>query len=162
MAQTSANLVERVLPANVPLRQWVVTFPFELRGRLGFDAKLLSAVNGIVIDTILGFYERRMRGALGPLTRIAVEPKVPGPKAQGADVKTRLPKLQSGAVTAVQRTNSDFKLNPHLHAVVLDGVFVEQPDGSPPRFEPLPHLKSIEVAEAVTSIRCRVIELARR
>jgi hypothetical protein len=67
MAQTSANLVERVLPADVPLRQWVITFPFELRARLGFDAPLLSAVSGVVVDTLLGFYGRRMRDHLGPL-----------------------------------------------------------------------------------------------
>jgi len=29
---------------------------------------------------------------------------------------------QSGAVVAVQRASSDLKLNPHLHAVFLDGV----------------------------------------
>jgi hypothetical protein len=34
---------------------------------------------------------------------------------------------RSGAVTVVQRTSADLKLNPHLHAVVLDGVFVAAP-----------------------------------
>ncbi|MFC1642924.1 transposase zinc-binding domain-containing protein [Myxococcota bacterium] len=33
MAQTAANLVDHVLPPAVPLRQFVVTFPFELRSR---------------------------------------------------------------------------------------------------------------------------------
>jgi hypothetical protein len=42
--------------------------------------------------------------------------------------KTRRRKLQSGTVTAVQRVNSDFRLNPHLHVLALDGVFVEQTD----------------------------------
>ncbi|MEO8185675.1 MAG: transposase, partial [Deltaproteobacteria bacterium] len=80
-------------------------------------------------------------------------------KGRGAVATTRRPKLQSGAVTVVQRTNSDFRLNPHLHAIALDGVFVEQPDGSPPRFEQLPHLKTIEVAEVATAVRTRVIQL---
>jgi hypothetical protein len=66
MVQTAANVVERVLPPDVPLRQFVVTFPYELRGRLGFDSKLLSAVSAIVVDCVLSFYERRMRDVIGP------------------------------------------------------------------------------------------------
>jgi hypothetical protein len=96
MAQTSANLVDHVLPRNVPLRQWVLTFPFELRGRLGFNAKLLSAVCRVAVDALLGFYERRLRNRVAPLPTLASE------SANGP----RLPKLQGGTVTVVQRTNS--------------------------------------------------------
>jgi len=53
------------LPRGVPLRQWVVTFPFQLRARLAFDAKLLSAVCGVAGDVLLGFYERRLRERAG-------------------------------------------------------------------------------------------------
>jgi len=42
MAQTAANLVEHVLPEGAPLRQFVVTFPFQLRYRLAYDGKLLG------------------------------------------------------------------------------------------------------------------------
>ena len=97
MCQTVANLVEHVLPC-VPLRQWVFTFPFQLRARLGFDGKLLGAVTRIFIDSVLGWYRRRLRTS-------------PGERAL------------SGAVVAVQRASSDLKLNPHLHAVFLDGVY---------------------------------------
>jgi hypothetical protein len=143
MVQTAANLVERVIPPNVPLRQWVVTFPYELRGRLGFDSKLLSAVSGVVVDSILAFYERRMRNCLGPLARTTIaegsrredgadadasEASASNASASNARPKTRRPKLQSGTITAVQRVNSDFRLNPHLHILALDGVFVEQPE----------------------------------
>jgi hypothetical protein len=62
-------------------------------------------------------------------------------------------------VTAVQRVNSDFRLNPHLHVLALDGVFVEQTDGTAPKFRQLPHLKSSEVADLVTTIRIRVLAL---
>jgi hypothetical protein len=44
MAQSAANLVDHVRP-DVPLRQYVVTFPFELRARLACDGKLLSATD---------------------------------------------------------------------------------------------------------------------
>jgi Putative transposase len=36
---------------------------------------------------------------------------------------------KSGAVTAVQRVSSDFRLNPHFHSLALDGVFVETETG---------------------------------
>src|SRR5207247_9332213 len=54
MCQTAANLVEHVLPA-VPFRQWVLTLPYELRSRLGFDGKVLGAVARIFVDSILGW-----------------------------------------------------------------------------------------------------------
>jgi hypothetical protein len=60
MAQSAANLANHVLPI-APLRQFVVTFPFELRARLAYDGKLLGAVTRIAIDSVLGFYKRRMR-----------------------------------------------------------------------------------------------------
>ncbi len=73
-----------------------------LAARLGFDAKLLSEVCGVVNAALLDFYEwaLRDRGAAG----------------QGAGAN-RGSKLQSGTVTVVQRTSSDLRLNPHLHAV---------------------------------------------
>ena len=101
MAQSAANLVDHV-PPIVPLRQFVVTFPFELRARLAYDGKLLAAVTRIAVNSVLGFYKRRMRDVDGVVG-------------------------QSGAVSVVQRTSSDLRLNPHLHAIVLDGVFATLP-----------------------------------
>ena len=43
----------------------MVTFPFELRSRLAYDGKLLSAVVRVVDDSVLGFYRRRMRDQYG-------------------------------------------------------------------------------------------------
>lgn len=53
------------------------------------------------------------------------------------------------------------RLNPHLHIVALDGVFAEQPDG-PPRFVQLPQLTSLDVAEVLATIRCRLLRLLTR
>jgi len=39
MADTAAQLVDRVLPA-VPVRQWVLSLPFPLRYRMAYDAGL--------------------------------------------------------------------------------------------------------------------------
>ena len=142
MAQTAANVIDHVLPPDVPLRQWVLTFPFELRARLGFDAKLLSAVCGVVNASLLDFYVRALRDRMtGPPTGLE-----------------RGRKLQSGTITVVQRTNSDLRLSPHLHVIALDGVYAEEPDG-PPRFIQLPELASIDVAEALTAVRSAVLRL---
>ncbi|MEO8904493.1 MAG: hypothetical protein ABI627_23495, partial [Polyangiaceae bacterium] len=89
MCQTALNLSDHVLPA-VPLRQWVLTLPFALRSRLGFDGRLLGAVTRLFVDSILGWYRRRLRSSS----------------------KER---VESGAVAVVQRASSDLKLNPHLH-----------------------------------------------
>ena len=134
MAQTAANLVEHVLPV-VPLRQFVVTFPFELRARLAYDGKLLAAITRIVIDSVLGFYKRRMR-----------------------DIDNVVG--QSGAVSVVQRVSSDLRLNPHLHAILLDGVFV--PDSGVPVFHPLPHLDTSDLADVLQVIRVRILNFLER
>jgi len=61
MAQTAANLVDHVLPDGVPLRQYVLTLPFELRARIAYDRKLMGGIGRVFIDTVLGFYARKSR-----------------------------------------------------------------------------------------------------
>jgi hypothetical protein len=58
---------------------------------------LLGAISSLFVDSILGWYHRRLRASTRELA-------------------------QSGSVVAVQRASSDLKLNPHLRAVFLDGV----------------------------------------
>ena len=58
MANTAANLVDRVLP-NVPIREWVLTLPFELRVRAARDPKLVAAVDRILFREV----QRWMRTA---------------------------------------------------------------------------------------------------
>ena len=48
-----------VLPEGVPLRQYVLTLPFELRARLAYDRELIGAVGRIFVDSVLGFYARK-------------------------------------------------------------------------------------------------------
>jgi hypothetical protein len=124
-----------VLP-SVPLRQWVFTFPFQLRARLGFDGKLLGAVTRIFIDSVLGWYRRRLRTS-------------PGERAL------------SGAVVTVQRASSDLKLNPHLHAVFLDGVYAATSDESL-EFRALPRLSTTDVADVLQIARARILRYLER
>ena len=91
----------------------------------------LAAITRIAVDSVLGFYKRRMRDVY----------HIAG---------------QSGSVTVMQRVSSDLRLNPHLHAIVLDGVFV--PDSSTPVFYPLPHLDTSDLADILQVIRVRILK----
>jgi len=51
MANTAAHLVDRVLPA-VPVRQWVLSLPFELRALAAFDAKVLRVFVQMFVATV--------------------------------------------------------------------------------------------------------------
>jgi Putative transposase/Transposase zinc-binding domain len=130
MCATAANLIERVLPPSTPLRQWVLTFPFPWRPRLAQDGELLGRLTQIFVDTVQAFYARRAAHE----------------DAMGA---------KTGAVTAVQRTSSDMRLNPHLHTIALDGAWSEQ--GNDLVFSGLGHLKTSEVGE-VLELAVRRIE----
>jgi hypothetical protein len=139
MAATTLNLLEHVV-SRVGLRQFVLTVPHALRARLAYDGPLLGAVCRIFVDTVLGWYRRRME----------IEGAVGG---------------RGGAVTVVQRTSADLKLNPHLHSVFLDGVFVAGPDGGDgkPVFHTLPRISDTAVADLLQVIRTRVMRfLVRR
>jgi len=96
MNETAALLVDHVLPP-VPVRQWVLTLPIELRYRLAYDGQLCSDALAVFLRAVSGWYRRR-----------ASELGYPGG--------------HTGAVTVIQRANSDLRLAPHFHSLLLDGV----------------------------------------
>ena len=69
---------------------------------------------------------------------------------------------KTGAVTVVQRTSSDLRLNPQLHAVFLDGAWHEQ--GGDLAWLGLGHLQSSGVGDvledAVTASRGTFVAVA--
>jgi hypothetical protein len=131
MAQTAFNLLDHVLP-RVPLRQWVLTLPHPLRQRIAYDRELLGSVGRIFVSSVLGFYRRRLSDAGGK------------------------PTGKGGAVVVVQRTSADLKLNPHLHAVFLDGVYLPGDDPQPV-FVALPSLSTSDVADVLQAVRARIL-----
>ncbi len=65
---------------------------------------------------------------------------------------------RTGSVTVTRRTSSDMRLNPHLHAVVIDGAFVER-EGQIV-FEARGHLRTADVGAVLeTTVRCIVRHL---
>jgi hypothetical protein len=61
----------------------------------------------------------------------------------------------------MQRSSSDLRVNPHLHGVFLDGLFVMGPD-SAPVFRTLPRLSTTDTAEVLQIVRARVLRHLRR
>jgi hypothetical protein len=63
MADTAARLVDNVFPKNVPVRQWVLSLPLEIRYRLAYDGKLLSDVLAVFLRVVRGWYCRQAKAA---------------------------------------------------------------------------------------------------
>jgi len=134
---TAARLVDGLLPA-VPYRQWVLSFPFDLR----FSLARSPALCGKVVGTFLGivFAWQRHRGR-----RLGI--------ADG----------QTGSVTFLQRFGGALNCHPHAHAVIPDGLFVPPPAGTGPlTFVRLPSPTDEEIALLTQRIARRLTALARR
>ncbi len=97
MSNTAAQVVDRIIPA-VPVRQWVLSLPFDLRASAAFDARILTSI----IRAFAGALSKRYRSW-----------------ARGAGLGAS----EFGAITFVQRFGSSLNLNVHLHVVVVDGAF---------------------------------------
>jgi hypothetical protein len=98
MTALAAHLVDAVLP-RVPVRQFVLTVPFVLRAKMAYDAVFAAEVRSALHTSVQRAYARRAR-------------------IRG------IRRGHTGGVTAVQRFGSGLNLHVHLHALVLDGVFV--------------------------------------
>ena len=58
MCNTAAHLVDRVLP-SVPVRQWVLSLPFELRRAAAFRADVATALGRIFIEEVAANQKHR-------------------------------------------------------------------------------------------------------
>ena len=132
MADTAAQLVERVLP-EVPIRQWVLTLPYPLRYRCAYDSKLMSDVLRAFTRSLFSELRRRARNTWGERAE------------------------QCGAVTFIQRFGSALNLNVHFHTLALDGVYLyDIGRDKPPRFLPLPPPAPGEVARVLSGAARRI------
>ena len=136
MSDTAAHLLDRVFP-HVPVRQWVLSFPYVLRYRLAYDAPLVSDVLAIFTKTVFASLIRRARefGAVR--------------------------KAQCGAVTFIQRFGSALNLNLHLHMLAIDGIYAADEHGHP-QFQLLLAPDDEEIARLTASLAQRIAKLLRR
>jgi hypothetical protein len=135
MTERAANAVDWVLP-RVPVRQWVLSLPHQVRYLLAWDHGLCRAVLAVSVRAVLGFYRRRAR-LLG------------------------LESGRSGSLTVVQRFGGALNINVHFHILVLDGVFTTTGDANL-QFHHLPPPSDAEMQRLVTTIRARVLRLLAR
>jgi len=135
MAETAAHLVDAVFP-SVPVRQWVVTFPFWMRNMLAYDPALLSGVRRIFVRTVHSYYRAHA-------------------KRRGIE------KGSTGSVAFVQRLDSAIRLNVHLHVAVLDGVYASSLFGDP-LFHPLPTPSRDDIAHLTRKVHRRVLAFLRK
>ena len=136
MAAQAAHLVDAVVPA-VPVRQYVLSLPFDL--------SLLAATNPVVLRAI---------------TRVHYEELTKHYRACARNQGT-IDKTYPGAVTFVQRFGSSLNLHLHLHVCVLDGVYIEQQDDAP-TFLPAPPLRKDQLHKLTEKVALRVAKWLRK
>ena len=137
MAATAAHLVDRVLP-EVPVRQWVLTLPFPLRLGCAFDRELQGSLRRIFVRAVTSGHARRARARGLP------------PGALG---------YRSGAVNVTQRAGGALNLNPHFHALFIDGVFTRESPLAPAVFHELAPPTPADVEWVLARIHSRVERL---
>ena len=128
MAESAALLVDEVLPEQ-PIRQWVLSFPFQLRYLFASRPELMGRVLGIVHRALSAHLIQKA----------------------GFTRKT----AQTGAVTLIQRFGSALNLNVHFHMLFLDGVYTTTPWGKS-RFHRTNAPNQHELTELVHAISHRV------
>jgi len=112
MADTAAHLVDNVFP-HVPVRQWVLSLPREIRYRLAYDKKLISEVLAVFLRVVQAWYKTKAK-ELG------------------------FSDVQGGSVSFIQRFGSSLNVTPHYHCIVLDGVYMKSEDSDQPVFVAAP------------------------
>ena len=125
MEDAADHLVHDVFP-EVPVRQWVLSFPRRLRFLAARDPKVASRLLDLFTRALFAWQRRAAR------------------RSGVADPRT-------AGVTSIQRFGGAINLNLHFHTLVPDGVFDLSGDG-PARFVPLPAPSDEEVARVLTSV----------
>jgi len=136
MATRALAWTDRLLP-RVAVRQLVLTVPWPRRWLLARRSVLARAV----LRCALRVVTRWLRARGGPAARAGAP----------------------GSVTVIQRFGSALNLNLHFHVLLLDGLFVGGPSGTPPRFQRTRRWTQDDVDRLVVDIatRCEAL-LARR
>ena len=137
MNDTAAHLVDRVIPEEAPVRQWVLSLPHRVRYLCAKDPGLVRAILRIFLRAVFRLLRRLAR-------------------------KQGIRKARCGSVTGVQRFASSLGLNVHLHALVLDGVYAWDDGLGAPVFHAAPSLREADIARVALAVRRKVGALLSR
>lgn len=100
MCDEGARITDSILP-NVPIRQWVLSLPFELRRLAATKPDVLTALGRIFAEEIARTTKRLAR-------------------VEGSE---------TGAISFPQRFGGSLNLHVHYHTLCVDGVFDKHGDG---------------------------------
>ena len=101
----NATVKPKISLLQTPYFQWVLSFPFQLRFLFASRPAIMGQVLGIVYRCCMATHLIKKAGFTNKTAR-------------------------TGAVTLIQRFGSALNPNIHFHMLFLDGVYVDQPDGS--------------------------------
>jgi hypothetical protein len=138
MTATAAHVVDNVFPLNVPVRQWVVSLPMQLRYLLAYDADLCGRAVTLFVREVFRWYRWCAKVEL--------------------DLDS-VSEAKTGSLTVVQRFDSALRLNVHFHTLVLDGVYVRDPDTGRLVFHALPQPSTEDVQRIAGWVRDKIWQL---
>ena len=132
MAESAIHLVDEVLPVK-PIRQWVLSFPIQIRLLLAIRPKIMTKVLNIATQVIS--------------THLC---KKAGFKKSQA---------KTGTVTLIQRFGGSINLNIHFHQLFLDGVYELDKENRPAEFHITKAPTPTELTEVLNKIIQRTVKL---
>lgn len=136
MCHTAANLVDLVFP-DVPVRQWVLSVPFELRLLLASRPDALTAVGRFFTEEVFRWQRER---------------------AQVAGVN----EARGGAVAFHHRFGGSLNLHTHYHLCALDGVFARADPEAEATFHRTPAPRQLDIDEITHAVHIRVLRWLKR
>lgn len=139
-ALTTEFVMEELLP-HVPIRQYVLSFPFAVRFLLAARPAVLSDVLTIVNRAISALVNRKARAAQPNLSKA---------------------ELHTGAVSFIQRWGSSLNLNCHFHILVPEGVWALEQEEAKATFHPMDQPSNEEISNLCTQIATRVMRYLKR
>ena len=60
MEDETEHLMTRVLPEDLPLRQWVLSLPFTIRPRVAYNGKVFASIVRIFMDEVSKFIRKKI------------------------------------------------------------------------------------------------------
>ena len=114
MTQIAMHQIEEIIP-EVPIRQWVLTFPHYLRSYLAYKPKAMSDALDVFIQCLRKQYRMNcLPDSLFPPDLYYSE---------SLAIHTQYYPNDIGVCTSIQRCNDALALYPHFHVLSTDGLF---------------------------------------